>query len=130
MSSIISVKNLVKRYRNPPPSSVDDISFSVKRGEFFSLLGPNGAGKTTIISILTTTLSKTSGDCLVADLDVTTQSASVRAKLGIIFQNPSLDKNLTAEENIRFHSALYGLYPFRPTYRLMPQAYKAKVKEL
>src|SRR3989344_5994422 len=98
MSSIISVKNLVKRYRNSPTSSVDDISFSVKRGEFFSLLGPNGAGKTTIISILTTTLSKTSGDCLVAGLDVATQSASVLAKIGIIFQNPSLDTNLTAEE--------------------------------
>ncbi|HJZ05931.1 ABC transporter ATP-binding protein [Candidatus Amesbacteria bacterium RIFCSPHIGHO2_01_FULL_48_32] len=130
MSSIISVKNLVKRYRNSPTSSVDDISFSVKRGEFFSLLGPNGAGKTTIISILTTTLSKTSGDCLVAGLDVATQSASVRAKIGIIFQNPSLDKNLTAEENIRFHACLYNLFPYRPLYTQMPDNYKIQVKSL
>lgn len=130
MKNIIQVKNLIKRYRTADKNAVDDISFEVKQGEFFALLGPNGAGKTTTISILTTTLSKTSGQILIDDLDLDKNQNQVRGKIGIIFQSPSLDINLTAEENIRFHAILYKLYPFRPFYSLMPQAYKNKVAEL
>ena len=130
MAAAISVDHLIKRYRKSLINAVDDISFEVKPGEFFSLLGPNGAGKTTTISILTTTLSPTSGKVLVAGYDINTQTNKVRESIGIIFQNPSLDKNLTAEENIRFHVALYNLYPYRPTYAGMPQVYKNQVKEL
>src|SRR5206468_61490 len=101
--------NLVKRYKRADKNAVDDISFTVGEGEFFTFLGPNGAGKTTTISILTTTLSKTSGTIAIAGYDIDKNSSRVRQNVGIIFQNPSLDLNLTAEENIRLHSILYGL---------------------
>jgi ABC-2 type transport system ATP-binding protein len=128
--TVIEVKNLVKRYRKADKNAVDDVSFSVGEGEFFTFLGPNGAGKTTTISILTTTLSKTSGEVKIADFDIDKQSSQVRKNVGIIFQNPSLDQNLTAEENVRFHAILYRLYPFRPSYSLMPDSYKKRVSEL
>ncbi|HEX2698056.1 MAG TPA: ABC transporter ATP-binding protein, partial [Anaerolineales bacterium] len=106
------------------------ISFSIAGGEFFTLLGPNGAGKTTTISILTTTLTQTSGSARIAGYDILRDASAVRQNIGIIFQQPSLDFNLTAEENIRFHAVLYGLYPFRPTFALMPREYKQQVSEL
>lgn len=128
--SIIEVKNLVKHYKKAEKNAVDDISFFIHQGEFFALLGPNGAGKTTTLSILTTTLGKTSGTVTIAGYDLDRESEKVRKSIGVIFQKPSLDQNLTAEENIRFHSILYGLYPFRPTFSLMPEKYKKQVKEL
>lgn len=130
MNQIIQVKDLIKKYKKAHSNAVDGISFVVSEGEFFAFLGPNGAGKTTTISILTTTLSKTSGDVKIAGFDTDRESQMVRRNVGIIFQNPSLDLNLTAEENIRFHSILYGLYPFRPMYSLMPEPYKRRVSEL
>jgi ABC-2 type transport system ATP-binding protein len=127
---IIEVQHLVKRYKQGDKNAVDDISFDVEQGQFFALLGPNGAGKTTTISILTTTLAPTAGQALVAGFDVATQASQVRRNVGIIFQNPSLDQNLTAEENVRFHAVLYGLYPFRPTFAAMPEAYRNEVNRL
>jgi ABC-2 type transport system ATP-binding protein len=126
----IEVRHLRKRYRNAAAYAVDDISFEVPDGHFFCLLGPNGAGKTTTVSILTTNLTPTSGDVRIAGHDLATERAKVRANVGIVFQGPSLDLNLTAEENIRLHAILYGLYPWRPLYRLMPRAYKRHVDEL
>jgi ABC-2 type transport system ATP-binding protein len=130
MEDIIRVENLVKRYKKAKENAVDTISFSVERGEFFAFLGPNGAGKTTTISILTTTLGKTSGKVEIAGFDLDKNPKQVRQNIGVIFQGASLDLNLTAEENIRLHAALYGLYAYRPFYSLMPQAYKERVKEL
>lgn len=130
MPPIIEVTNLTKRYKNSATNAVDGISFVVAPGEFFALLGPNGAGKTTTISILTTTLAPTSGMARIAGYDVFQEAAQVRQNVGIIFQKPSLDLNLTAEENVRFHAILYGLYPFRPGYALMPRAYKQQVETL
>lgn len=127
---MIEVKNLVKKYKKAEKNAVDDISFSVSEGEFFAFLGPNGAGKTTTISILTTTLSKTSGSIMIAGYDIETEQSKVRRNIGVIFQNPSLDRNLSAEENIRFHAVLYGLYSFAPSYALMPDTYKKRVMEL
>ncbi len=127
---IIIVEHLVKRYKREEANAVDDISFTVAPGSLFALLGPNGAGKTTTISILTTTLVPTSGTVLIAGYDVSKQAKAVRDTIGIIFQKPSLDLNLTAEENIRFHATLYGLYPFRPSYRTMPRAYREQVEQL
>ncbi|MBA3610304.1 MAG: ATP-binding cassette domain-containing protein [Rubrobacter sp.] len=129
-TQIIQVHNLVKRYKNADSNAVDGVSFGVAQGEFFALLGPNGAGKTTTISIFTTTLAATSGSVWISGHDLGKEAAAVRSSLGIIFQKPSLDLNLTAEENIRFHAILYGLYPFRPAYRLMPRAYREQVEEL
>src|SRR5207248_10695502 len=127
---VIEVHDLVKRYRGAEANAVDGISFEVAAGDLFVLLGPNGAGKTTTISILTTTLAPTAGTVRIAGFDVDRAASRVRREVGIIFQKPSLDVNLTAEENVRFHAVLYGLYPFRPTYGLMPRAYKRQVEEL
>lgn len=126
----IEVSHLIKRYKKSTVNSVDDISFYVEKGSFFSLLGPNGAGKTTVISILTSLLSVTSGTVHIAGFDVEKEPHKVRQNIGVIFQNPSLDQNLTAEENIRFHTILYNLFPFSPSYALMPKEYKRKVAEL
>jgi ABC-2 type transport system ATP-binding protein len=130
MEAVIEVQDLTKRYRGAKVNAVDGISFKVRAGEFFTLLGPNGAGKTTTISILTTTLTQTSGRAVIAGHDILRESSAVRQNIGIIFQQPSLDFNLTAEENVRFHAVLYGLYPFRPAYALMPRAYRQQVSEL
>jgi ABC-2 type transport system ATP-binding protein len=127
---MIEVKDLVKQYKGAKAPSVDGVSFSVGEGEFFAFLGPNGAGKTTTISILTTTLSKTSGEVRIAGFDVEKDARQVREKIGIIFQNPSLDPQLSAEENIRFHACLYGMYGYRPSFKLMPAAYRSRVMEL
>lgn len=127
---VIEVSHLVKRYKGACKDSVSDVSFYVEEGSFFSLLGPNGAGKTTTISILTTLLSNTSGSVTIAGHDVEKEPDAVRKQIGVIFQNPSLDKNLTAEENIRFHANLYNLYPFMPSFQLMPDEYKQKVQTL
>ena len=127
---MIVVDRLTKRYRKAAVNAIDGISFTVAPGEFFALLGPNGAGKTTTLSILTTTLAPTSGTATIAGHDLATEAAAVRRTVGIIFQRPSLDQNLTAEENVRFHAILYGLYPFRPSCRLMPRSYQQQVHEL
>ncbi|HEU4674163.1 MAG TPA: ATP-binding cassette domain-containing protein, partial [Candidatus Limnocylindrales bacterium] len=126
---IIAVEGLVKRYRKAERNAVDAISFEVEGGEFFALLGPNGAGKTTTLSILTTTLAPTAGRARIDGLDVVTDAAAVRQRVGIIFQRPSLDRNLTGEENVRFHAILYGLYPYAPGYRLMPAGYRRQVED-
>jgi ABC-2 type transport system ATP-binding protein len=127
---IVAVDKLTKRYKSAHVNAVDSVSFSIDQGEFFALLGPNGAGKTTIISILTTTLAPSSGQVVIAGHDLATAANKVRREVGIIFQRPSLDLNLTAEENVRFHAVLYGLYPFRPTYRMMPRGYRDQVQRL
>ncbi len=130
MNTAIEVKNLVKQYNKAKEPAVKDISFSVKEGGFFAFLGPNGAGKTTTISILTTTLSKTSGSIEIAGYDLDHQTRQIRDNVGIIFQKASLDDTLSAENNIRFHACLYGMYPYRPTFSMMPAAYKKRVLEL
>ncbi|GLV59051.1 ABC transporter ATP-binding protein [Dictyobacter sp. S3.2.2.5] len=130
VAPIIKVEQLVKRYKKAETNAVNEISFSVRPGSLFSLLGPNGAGKTTTISILTTTLQPTSGSVMIADYDISRQASAVRKNIGIIFQKPSLDLNLTAEENVRFHATLYGLYPFRPSYKTMPKGYQQRIDEL
>jgi ABC-2 type transport system ATP-binding protein len=130
MPAIISVDHLTKRYKKAASPAVDDISFDVQPGELFAFLGPNGAGKTTTISILTTTLAKTSGTVMIAGHDLDRDATAVRRNLGIIFQNPSLDSHLSGEENIRLHVAIYGIHGYRPFYRLMPAAYRARIERL
>jgi ABC-2 type transport system ATP-binding protein len=126
----VEVANLVKRYRGARRNAVDGISFEVPAGQLFCLLGPNGAGKTTTVSILTTTLAATSGLVRIAGRDLPADQGGVRRDLGVVFQQPSLDLNLTAEENIRLHAVLYGLYPWRPMYRMMPAGYRRQVTEV
>jgi ABC-2 type transport system ATP-binding protein len=126
----IEVRDLVKQYRGAAARAVDGISFAVPDGEIFCLLGPNGAGKTTTVSMLTTVLAPTSGRIEIAGIDVVARQAAARRELGVVYQEPSLDLNLTAEENIRVHAVLYGLYPWRPLYRVMPAGYRDQVARL
>jgi ABC-2 type transport system ATP-binding protein len=130
MTPIIDVDHLTKRYRKSALPAVDDISFDVQPGELFAFLGPNGAGKTTTISILTTTLAKTSGTVTIAGHDLDREATAVRRDIGIIFQSPAVDLHLSAEENIRLHVALYGIYGYRPAYRLMPRHYRERIEQL
>ncbi len=107
MKNIIEVENLTKKFGNF--EAVSNISFSVKAGEIFAFLGPNGAGKTTTIKMLTTLLNPTSGKIKVNNLDPITQEHEVRKSFGIVFQDQSLDDELTAHENMEFHGVLYGV---------------------
>ncbi|MBM4146213.1 MAG: ABC transporter ATP-binding protein [Nitrospira sp.] len=104
---IIQVENLVKKFGNI--TAVDDISFEVEEGTIFGFLGPNGAGKTTTINILCTLLSPTSGRTLIAGHDCISESSEVRKAIGIVFQDTTLDKDLTAYENLIFHAYLYNV---------------------
>ena len=130
MENVIQVNNLVKQYKKANKASLDNISFNVGEGQFFAFLGPNGAGKSTTISILTTILSKTSGSISITGHDLEKEANKIRSNIGVIFQNPSLDLELTAEENIRMHVSIYGTYKFRPFYKMMPKAYKQRIEEL
>lgn len=105
--SIIEVKNLVKKFKEF--TAVDDISFSVKKGEIFAFLGPNGAGKSTTIKMLTTLLNPTSGEILENGFDPKHNQDKVRKSFGIVFQDPSLDDDMTALENMQLHAALYSV---------------------
>jgi ABC-2 type transport system ATP-binding protein len=102
---MIEVRNLTKRFDDIV--AVRDISFQVKRGEIFAFLGPNGAGKTTTVNMLTTLLAPTSGMIRIDGFDPVKQSNEVRKRFGIVFQDPSLDSELTALENLQLHCALY-----------------------
>ena len=106
-NEIISVSHLVKQFG--PVTAVNDISFSVKKGSIIAFLGPNGAGKTTTIKMLTTLLSPTSGSIQINGHDAATQKNAVRKSFGIVFQDQSLDEELTAFENMEFHGVLYGV---------------------
>lgn len=89
--------------------AVNDVSFEVKRGEIFGFLGPNGAGKTTTIKMLTTLLHPTTGTLTLNGFDVVHHPDKVRRSFGIIFQDPSLDTELTAYENLEIHAVMYGM---------------------
>ncbi len=104
---IIEVKNLTKKFKDFV--AVDDISFSIEKGEVFAFLGPNGAGKTTTIKMLTTLLKPTSGDIYFDGKNIEEYNKETRAGIGIVFQDPSLDDELTAYENMYFHAVLYGV---------------------
>jgi ABC-2 type transport system ATP-binding protein len=103
----IVVDRLTKRYGDV--EAVRDVSFSVSVGETFGFLGPNGAGKSTMISMLCTLLRPTSGHARVAGADVVREQGKVRGRIGLVFQDPTVDEYLTAEENLRFHAQLYGV---------------------
>ena len=102
---MIKVENLSKQFGEV--TAVDDISFEVEAGEIFAFLGPNGAGKTTTIKMLTTLLRPTGGTINIDGIDPATQPNEVRKRFGIVFQDPSLDQELTAYENMEIHGILY-----------------------
>jgi ABC-2 type transport system ATP-binding protein len=102
---VIRVSHLVKKYGDL--IAVNDISFDVAQGEIFAFLGPNGAGKTTTIKMLTTLLKPTSGEVELDGLNPSVDQNQARQRFGIVFQDPSLDDELTAYENMDFHGVLY-----------------------
>ncbi len=102
---MIRVQNLVKKYGDF--TAVNDISFDVAQGEIFAFLGPNGAGKTTTIKMLTTLLQPSSGSVELDGLNPAVHHNEVRKRFGIVFQDPSLDDELTAYENLDLHCILY-----------------------
>src|SRR6478609_3348264 len=104
---MIDVENLRKSYGDV--EAVRGVSFNVAAGEVFGFLGPNGAGKTTTINILCTLAKPTGGRAYVAGHDVVTERDAVRRSIGLVFQDPTLDNYLTAEQNMRLHAELYGV---------------------
>jgi ABC-2 type transport system ATP-binding protein len=102
---MIRVQELTKTFGEV--AAVAGVSFDVKHGEIFAFLGPNGAGKTTTIQMLTTLLRPTSGSIAIDGLDPAAQPLEVRRRFGIVFQDPSLDHELTAQENMALHGVLY-----------------------
>lgn len=104
---IIEVKNLVKKFKEFV--AVNDVSFHVEKGEIFAFLGPNGAGKTTTIKMLTTLLNPTAGNIELNGVNPVEDQEGARKAFGIVFQDPSLDDELTAYENMEFHGVLYSV---------------------
>ena len=107
MAYAIETDNLTKKFSDL--TAVDNVSLKVNEGEIFGLLGPNGAGKTTLISMLVTLKKPTSGTAKVNGFDIHKNPDGVRKSIGIIFQDPSLDEELTAFENLELHAAMYGI---------------------
>jgi ABC-2 type transport system ATP-binding protein len=112
----VVVDGLVKRFGELV--AVDRVSFEVERGETFGFLGPNGAGKSTTISMLCTLLRPSAGRAWVAGADVVGERQKVRGRIGLVFQDPTLDEYLTAEENLRFHAEMYGVPKSQREFRL------------
>lgn len=104
---MIELKHVTKKYGDF--TAVNDISLKVEKGEVFAFLGPNGAGKSTTIKMLTTLLKPTQGDVFLNGHNVTEDPSATRKSFGIVFQDPSVDNELTAYENMKFHAVLYGI---------------------
>src|SRR3954464_10673621 len=106
-SPAVEVEDLVKSYGDV--DAVRGVSFTVLPGEVFGFLGPNGAGQSTTINVLCTLARPTSGAARVSGFDVVAQRDDVRRHIGLVFQDPTLDGYLTAEQNLRFHAELSGI---------------------
>jgi ABC-2 type transport system ATP-binding protein len=118
---MIEVRDLLKKYGDV--TAVAGVSFDVAPGEIFAFLGPNGAGKTTTIQMLTTLVPPDAGTMRIDGLDPTTQPSAVRQRFGIVFQDPSLDSELTAWENMEIHGVLYHV-PRRTRHERIEQLLK------
>src|SRR5437667_8790226 len=105
----IEVLDLVKQYSKSKTNAVDDISFSVRRGEIFGLLGPNGAGKTTTIGVLTTNIKPTGGTAHIMGIDVVADPMSVKQRIAVVPQQSNLDRSLRAREILTFHASYHGM---------------------
>jgi ABC-2 type transport system ATP-binding protein len=105
---IVDINHLTHAYGERV--AVDDLSLQVNRGEIFGFLGPNGSGKTTLFRILSTLIPAPRGAVRMFGLDAAEGTEEIRNRIGVVFQSPSLDKQLTAEENLRCHGHLYGIH--------------------
>src|SRR5665213_2710865 len=108
-TAAVVVDGLIKRYAKGRVPAVDNLSFSVERGEVFGLLGPNGAGKTTTIGVLTTRVMPTGGHAFVAGIDVVKDPVRARAALAVVPQRTNLHRSLTSRQNLRSHANYHGV---------------------
>lgn len=108
-TEVIKVENLVKRFPRAARNAVDDISFSVRRGETFGLLGPNGAGKTTTIAILTTSALLTGGRAMISGIDVVANPIGLKQRIAVVPQRNNLDRTLRVSEILTYHAAYHGV---------------------
>src|SRR5881628_3426795 len=122
MTLAIEVSELRKSFGEV--EAVRGVSFGVEAGEIFGFLGPNGAGKTTTINMLCTLARPTGGSARVAGHDIVSERDSVRRHIGLVFQDPTLDGYLTAEQNLRMHAELYGVEA-----ALVPEIGRASCRE-
>ena len=104
---VVEIEKLSHRYGER--AALADLSMNVAAGEIFGILGPNGSGKTTLFRILSTLITPQTGSVRILGMDLVQRRDEVRRRIGVVFQSPSLDKQLTAEENLRHHGHLYGL---------------------
>ena len=109
-NNIIEINHLKKYFKDV--KAVDDISFSIKKGEFFAFLGLNGAGKSTTINILCGQLKKDDGDVVIGGLNLDNDISKIKPKLGTVFQNSILDSKLTVFENLKFKLIIF-IYSFK-----------------
>lgn len=116
MTSIIETHDLTKRFGSH--TAVNNISLTIQKGEVFGLLGPNGAGKTTFLSMLCTILKPSSGSAQINGFDIIRESAQVRKSIGIVFQDPSVDSDMTSRENLQMHADLYGVPIYEQNMRI------------
>ena len=107
MENVIEIQHLIKDFKDV--RAVNDLSFKVKKGEFFAFLGVNGAGKSTTISIMCGKLSRNSGYVLINGLDIDKDMDQIRKVLGVVYQNNVLDKVLTVYDNLKFRAGLYNI---------------------
>jgi ABC-2 type transport system ATP-binding protein len=106
-SALVEVRGMTKRYGRT--LALDDVSLDIVRGERYAILGPNGAGKTTLIHILCTILQADSGTATIDGHEVRRQPRRARQRLGVVFQEPSVDTRLTVQENLEFHGRIFGV---------------------
>jgi ABC-2 type transport system ATP-binding protein len=128
--SAIVVKNLVKRFKKAKENAVDGVNLDVQKGEIYGFLGPNGAGKSTTIKCIVRQLDPTGGEIYVSGVDAIKYPKTIRERIGVVFQEVSLDKNLKAEENLRISASLYGLTGFSLSYNRSSQEYKDRVRSV
>lgn len=119
MEEIIRINHLHKSFGNV--HAVNDLSFKVKKGEFFAFLGINGAGKSTTISIMCGELKRDSGEVVIDNKNIDTDMNKIRRKLGVVYQENALDKVLTVRDNLKFRAAMYGI---------TGNAFESKLQEL
>ena len=108
MEEIISIKNLNKTFKEV--KAINNLSFKVKKGEFFAFLGINGAGKSTTISIMCGELTRDSGEVYIDGKNIDEQMESIKVKMGVVYQKNVLDDPLTVKDNLKFRAALYGIH--------------------
>jgi ABC-2 type transport system ATP-binding protein len=126
----LQAEHLSKRYSGALVNAVDDLNLTIPQGEIFGFLGPNGAGKSTALQLFATTLTPSSGSVNVRGFDTVRQAQKVRENIGVVFQNTSLDLNLTVEENFRFHAVLYGLTHPALSFFSASTLYQKRAKEV